>query len=374
VRALSGSKSAEVTEWDTVEGAIYEIAELERRASVDDSQSTLLFAIAERAKQRTRSQMSPQETADREREKIERRIRSVTASLEEKLRAKVNRIDEHNASSLDQNRTLVSDATRSTSSNLEPRFLPNSEAGAIGDVVFLVHGIHTHGQWYRTVRRIIENIPCQVVDIKFGYWDVISFLRPGTRKHPIARVAAEIRRAKVKYPKARLFAIAHSFGTYALMHASDDPTFEMTRVILCGSVVSENFVPDRYFLASEDVRILNDCGVRDIWPVLAKCTTWGYGATGTFGMGTSYARDRYFDFRHGDFFAPEFVTQYWLPFIRDGTIVPSSVADDAVPWPSFFSALGLPIWRWLIWGTLMIVTIMAAWSIVKVVHVSLVSG
>jgi len=363
-----------LTEWDAVEGAIHEVTELERRASVDDSQSTLLSAVAERAKQRTRLQSDPQEAADREREKIRNRIASVVASLEERLRIKINRAGEHDAKLLDSNRTSSAGITRPVSSSPESEFLPNSEAGTTSDVVFLVHGIHTHGRWYRTVRRIIEPIPCQVVDIKFGYWDVIRFLRPGKREYPMAKVAAEIRLAKVKYPNARLSAIAHSFGTYALMHALDDPTFEMTRVILCGSAVPENFVPQRYFLTSEDVRILNDCGVRDIWPVLAKCTTWGYGATGTFGMGTIYAHDRYFDIRHRDFFASEFVAKYWVPFIKDGTVVPSPLADDEVPWPHFFSALVLPFWPWVIWGTLAFIMIIAAWSIGKVAHVSLVSG
>jgi hypothetical protein len=369
---LSGSKSAKLTEWDTVEEAIHEVEELERKVSVDDSQSTLLFAIAERAKQRAR--LSSQDIADGEREKISHRIRAVAANLEEKFRIKIKRTSAPDISSLEPNRISVGDTAKPTSSNLESKFLPNSEAGTTSDVVFLVHGIHTHGQWYRTVRRIIETIPCQVVDIKFGYWDVISFLRPGKRKHPIARVAAVIRGAKVKYPNARLLGIAHSFGTYALMHASDDPTFEMTRVILCGSVVPETFTPDRYFLASEEVRILNDCGVRDIWPVLAKCMTWGYGATGTFGMGTSYAHDRYFDVLHGDFFAPEFVAQYWVPFIKNGTVVPSPLADDEAHWPWYLSLLDLPVWRWAIWILISMIVIATASFIGKSVQIHVVSG
>jgi hypothetical protein len=338
VKELSGNNAEGQTEWRDVDDAIRAVVVLEGRASVDDSQSTLLSAVAERTKQRNRAKSVSQEAAEKERKRLTDRIDLVTANLKETLRIKAQQVavDGTNAKPAHSDRTSG--------------FLPNSDAGATNNVVFLVHGIRTHGQWFRAVRRVIEASPCQVIDIKFGYWNVIRFLIPGRRKFPITKVAAEIRQAKVQFPGARLFAIAHSFGTYVLVNALEDPTFEMTRVILCGSIVPENFVPQRYFFASGGIRIINDCGVRDIWPVLAKCTTWGYGATGTFGMGTSSVKDRYFNFTHGDFFAPEFVAKYWMPFINEGIVIQSPIADDDVPSPWYFEKLNSSIWRWIIWG------------------------
>jgi hypothetical protein len=350
---LSGNMAAGQADWREVEEALSELAVLERRALVDDSQSTLLSAVTERTKQRIRTRSADQEVADAEREKVRQRIGLVAAGLREALRLRVEEPGNNDQVSPDELRTPPS-------YDRDARFLPKSETVAANAVVFLVHGIHTHGQWFRTVRRVLDAVPCQVVEIKFGYWNVTQFLIPGRREFPISKVAAVIRQAKIQYPGARLFAIAHSFGTYALMHALRDPTFEMTRVILCGSIVPENFVPERYFLASGGgSRILNDCGVRDIWPVLAKCSTWGYGATGTFGMGTSFATNRYFNIGHGEFFTREFVTKYWVPFITNGLIVPSPIADDDAPWPWYFSVLNQTVWRWAIWGIVFILIAIA---------------
>lgn len=80
----------------------------------------------------------------------------------------------------------------------------SADAGTIRDVLLLVHGIHSHALWFEMVNRVMSTqVPCQVVPIKYGYFDVIQFLLPfGTRAWPIRKVREEIRKTKTKYSNA----------------------------------------------------------------------------------------------------------------------------------------------------------------------------
>lgn len=140
------------------------------------------------------------------------------------------------------------------------------------------------------------------------------------------------------------------------MNAIHDPSFELTRVILCGSILPEQFDIERYFYATENTEIVNDCGIHDVWPILAKCFTWGYGATGTFGIGTAAIRDRLFPFSHSDFFQPNFVSRYWVPFIRDGSILPPDVEDHPLVPSSWLSLMSSAI----VSGTIRLATSLVA--------------
>lgn len=53
---------------------------------------------------------------------------------------------------------------------------------------------------------------------------------------------------------------------------------------------------------------------------MAQSITWGFGASGTYGFGSTAVRDRYFPFKHSDFFEDDFIANYWVPLFVDGTI------------------------------------------------------
>jgi esterase/lipase superfamily enzyme len=60
------------------------------------------------------------------------------------------------------------------------------------------------------------------------------------KSQPVQKIKDEIRGVKAKYKNARISILAHSYGTVALMHALVDPTIQVDRVILCGSIVPSN--------------------------------------------------------------------------------------------------------------------------------------
>jgi hypothetical protein len=58
-------------------------------------------------------------------------------------------------------------------------------------------------------------------------------------------------------------------------------------------------------------------------------------------------RDRYHFFDHFGYFNVEFVNKYWVPFVKDGTIVESEYEITRPPAPQWMSWLSLVPLRWL---------------------------
>ena len=127
----------------------------------------------------------------------------------------------------------------------------------------------------------------------------------------------------------------------------------MWRVILCGSVVEQNFdwgevvgqIGDPN-VTDKSQFILNDCGNKDSLPVFAESAGWRYGNAGTDGFGGSYVQDRFHHGGHGLFFTPDFIDKYWKPFIESGTVVPGN-ARQGESVPGFFRSIARFPWRWM---------------------------
>jgi len=231
--------------------------------------------------------------------------------------------------------------------------IPQADPRPVKDpphICLLVHGILTEAAWQERVANIMNRTRViNVVPLRYGYFDVFRFLFPWvTRLRPIHRLHREIRLVKRRHPNAQMTVIAHSFGAYAVCNLLlDFADLKFDRLILCGSVVPEDYPWTRI---SEQVRhrIVNECGVKDVWPRLAAACTWGYGASGARGFGSAAVRDRFHPLRHSDFFEEAFVTTYWLPFILYDQI-PTSPYESSRDRPPFHFRMlsALPL-RWVI--------------------------
>jgi intracellular sulfur oxidation DsrE/DsrF family protein len=190
-------------------------------------------------------------------------------------------------------------------------------------VIMLVHGIRTHAAWTEKIKSVLEKIPnTQVVPVRYQYFSALRFLFPlFTRRAPIHRFIREYRDLKNKYKEAKISVLAHSFGTYVVTRAIEENSdIELYRLALCGGVVKDDFRFSTYRAQLGPDNVLNDCGTKDIWPVLAKSATWGYGATGTFGFGTNQVRDRFHELKHSDFFSKKFAEDFWFDYFKSGKI------------------------------------------------------
>jgi tetratricopeptide (TPR) repeat protein len=216
-------------------------------------------------------------------------------------------------------------------------------------VVVLLHGIRTQAPWAEMVANILaQQCGVEVIPLRYGYFDLVRFLSPLlTRRRPVTRILRELRDVQRLYPQSPISVIAHSFGTYALGQALAETDIRLERLVLCGSIIPQEFRWDRH-AAQINARVLNDCGTHDIWPVLASAVTWGYGPTGTFGFGTARVRDRFHKFTHSAYFNVSFVTEYWVPYIRDGTIHGTEWERQRPTPPWWQSLLTVVPLRWVI--------------------------
>jgi hypothetical protein len=211
------------------------------------------------------------------------------------------------------------------------------------------------------VSRILRDGDHQLHPVQAGYdyLDVIRFLLPwqGLRRAPVDRVRAKLAAVCADPKIKRVSVIAHSFGTYIVGEIlKSAPPIKLHRLMLCGSILPSSFdwnahaaridpLPDR-----TTQFVVNDCGWKDIWPVFAESSTWGYGSAGRFGFQTPWVEDRHHAFGHSDFFADEFVRQFWLPLLAAGTIRPGPNDRPPVSW--WTHLLRVLKVRWALWPAL----------------------
>ncbi|MFJ2449487.1 hypothetical protein [Pseudomonas sp. NPDC087626] len=195
-------------------------------------------------------------------------------------------------------------------------------------ILILVHGIHTNGSWQQDVQEQMIGVPYLRVQ-ELGYDLVTGFhFALFSRSGPIKKILADINTIKREEPLAKISVIAHSFGTYIISKIlENNPDIRFEKIITCGSVISRNYNWTKHAPFAHSTDIINDVGVRDVWPVIANCVTLGYGSSGNQGFRTASATDRYFNYGHSDFFEPQHdhILKYWRPIFEDQTIPKSEI-------------------------------------------------
>lgn len=193
-------------------------------------------------------------------------------------------------------------------------------------ILVLIHGIRTDGAWQRDVQREFHGVPnLQVHDL--GYDVVTGMQLAGPfRAGPVNKIVRDIRRLKEEEPLARISVIAHSFGTYVVSRILEEhPDISFEKIVLSGCLIKRSYPWDRNARGMRKSSIINDVGVRDIWPLIASCATWGYGSTGRVGFKNATVTDRYFDYSHSEFFENNrvHIKKYWRPLFEFDEIVQS---------------------------------------------------
>jgi pimeloyl-ACP methyl ester carboxylesterase len=217
--------------------------------------------------------------------------------------------------------------------------------------IILIHGIRTHANWYQLVQEVFADIEgVEIEPVKYGKFDLLRFLIPGPwRNDPIKKSENKILPIIQESRSANriVSVISHSNGTYVVSKLlKNSPLFKIDNLIMCGSIIDADY---DWNLVSHKVsgKIINDYGVKDIWPAVAKSFTWGFGHSGTHGFG-SPVKDRMHNTTHSAYFEKEFMTEYWKSFFETGKIVnPRYYSDDLPNSPWWFSIFDIP-WRWAI--------------------------
>jgi hypothetical protein len=211
-------------------------------------------------------------------------------------------------------------------------------------LVFVIHGIRDEGPWMEMIKQVLqsENITVQPTD--FDDVGAVRFML-GCKTNDIIKATRiklldAIDNAERKHAALRIMAIGHSFGTYILLKVlEDNPTLIIEKMIFCGSVAPRDFRYDQ--LKNRPMLLVNDCGARDIWPIVAEgFGRLKYGAAGVRGLRVTNVEDRYHDFGHSGYLEKSFVEQFWKPFITEGKVVSSEYSANRRPIPRGVALLG----------------------------------
>lgn len=205
----------------------------------------------------------------------------------------------------------------------------------------LIHGIRTHAVWQDKVKRLLKaHTNVKVVPAGFGFLDVFKFLF-WFRDTPIRKIARELRDVPSLHPDHQIIVIAHSFGTYVISEIlRNEPDIRLSRLILCGSIIPESYRWDTLSRPPAPATVINEVGTNDIWPVLARVGSFGYGPSGSFGFKTGRVIDRFFQYGHSDFFTDNHISGFWKPFVLSGEVVESAWGDERPNPPLYISLLG----------------------------------
>ena len=223
---------------------------------------------------------------------------------------------------------------------------PNTERKRSVHLVVLIHGIRDFGEWQDLVKTHLQRLDGIIVEpLGYDYYDPLRFLIPAFFQRRSQAIIADSIRIKKnllerEFDGVRTSVIAHSFGTHVIIAIlENNADIHLENLILCGSVL-----PRLYDFKNVSGRvsgkIINEVGCRDIWPVMAKIATFGYGTAGTFGFQRSGPENRYHDFRHGDYFSASFIERNWV------TLFGESIEEHGSEGPHF-QRRHPPYIRWL---------------------------
>jgi len=227
-------------------------------------------------------------------------------------------------------------------------------------VVVLIHGIRTYGDWQIRFKNILQTRDIEARTINYGRFKLLEFLLPGpTRTTATRRVARELRSLRSQYSDPEIYVFCHSFGTYIISRILDDETdIFVHQLLTCGSIIPRAYRWDKVIDRIGSRRVVNEVGTRDIFPILAKQATWGFGPSGTFGFGSAFVEDRFYPFRHSDFFSDGHMSKFWLPLIQSG--YPPVSPDISVNGEIFERRVRLlDFFSWKKWAIPIVVTVWA---------------
>jgi Putative serine esterase (DUF676) len=200
-------------------------------------------------------------------------------------------------------------------------------------IVILVHGIRTFGDWQDRLYALLKSSePAVEVHIyKYKYLGTLAFLLPPLRDRVVKEFREYLASHAEAWHDARVDIVAHSFGTYIVAQAIAGLTDEGPRfhtVILSGSVLQVTFPWNNIIRRGIVQRAINDCGRKDIWPLIAQMLVWRMGIAGRYGFVGVTGPDvglvnRFFPFGHSGFFeategykhADHFMERSWLPLL-----------------------------------------------------------
>lgn len=196
-------------------------------------------------------------------------------------------------------------------------------------VTVLVHGIRTSAGWQTDLERLIHRAdPSHVViKYKYGHFDVIRFFVPFLRRRVRNHLRSFLRHLRTSpvIEGQPINIVAHSFGTAlvatALAELGNDERPRIRLMLLSGCVLRSDFNWSKLIHRDRSIQlVVNDCGTRDAWPLIALAAVPGMGGAGRYGFegalgGPAGLVNRFFAVDHSGFFDAALMRTRWLPLL-----------------------------------------------------------
>ncbi len=211
-------------------------------------------------------------------------------------------------------------------------------------LIVTVHGIRTYADWQERFANIMEDRPGieGIISFRYKFFSTLSYLIPPLRVIAVWRFRRFLRDLAKKRDGRQIHIIAHSFGAYlvtrALLRLKQHERPKVGTLLLCGSVLKQLFPWEKLVGSNGCVRrVVNDCGEKDIWPIVAQLIAFGMGSSGRRGFAGPVGKsvgvvNRYYnDIAHSDFFRDRFMAEHWMPILVDAE---EPLGDHSVPQPA----------------------------------------
>ncbi len=207
-------------------------------------------------------------------------------------------------------------------------------------VICPLHGIRTLAVWQRGFSDLASTRGwvCRLDRWSYGRFSLLAFLTPWTReaKRHWFRLQynAEINVRHLKIEQGQTpSVVAHSFGTYILGYTLLQFDFiRFNKVILCGSILPEDFPWDKLIERGQVQAVRNEYGVRDPWVKRVRWFVRGTGPSGASGFTCQHDRleQEQFAYDHGDYFGTDHMEDRWIPFLNKPLAEIPRARDQAV--------------------------------------------
>lgn len=144
----------------------------------------------------------------------------------------------------------------------------------VTDVVFLIHGIRTFGDWKHKVSMALQELAKRVNAVSseklkiaiatpsYGYFPLAPFLF-GDREKYVKWFVDQYTEQRALFPEAYISLIAHSNGTYIAAKALENYSIELKRIVFAGSVVRRDYPWDQVIKRHQGMALRNDLAAND---------------------------------------------------------------------------------------------------------------
>jgi len=193
-------------------------------------------------------------------------------------------------------------------------------------VIFPLHGIRTRAAWQKGLSDLAgrHGWVCRLDRWSFGRFSLPAFLTPWTREAKLnwfrKQYDKELHDRRLDIDQGQTpSVVAHSFGTYILGYALLRFDFiRFNKVILCGSILPEDFPWDKLIERGQVQAVRNEYGFRDPWVKRVHCFVRGTGPSGASGFKCQHSRleQEGFEYDHGDYFGIDHMEDRWIPFLN----------------------------------------------------------